>query len=132
MKKTLQLASDRDSLTKVELLVDELSDRYDLGAEVYANIMVVLVEAVSNAIIHGNRQDKSLYVELLCIVSDELINFRVKDYGNGFDYEAIPDPTSQENIEKPYGRGIFLIRHLADKVKFSDYGRVIDIVFNLK
>jgi serine/threonine-protein kinase RsbW len=53
----------------------------------------------------------------------------VKDEGPGFDYAHLPDPTSPENLEKPGGRGIFLMRHLSDEVQFRDAGRIVELSF---
>jgi serine/threonine-protein kinase RsbW len=55
--------------------------------------------------------------------------FTVKDNGRGFDFDNLPDPTSPENIEKENGRGIFLMRSLADEIEFDDHGRVVNIYF---
>ena len=58
-----------------------------------------------------------------------MIKFVVKDEGKGFNYEQLPDPTSPENLEKPGGRGIFLMKHLSDEVQFKENGRVVELSF---
>ena len=58
-----------------------------------------------------------------------MIKFRVEDEGKGFDFHNLPDPTSPENLEKPGGRGIFLMKHLADEVDFSEQGKVVELSF---
>jgi serine/threonine-protein kinase RsbW len=57
------------------------------------------------------------------------ISFRIADQGNGFNPQEIPDPTDPENIEKPNGRGIFLMKNLADKITFEENGRVVNLIF---
>jgi len=63
--------------------------------------------------------------------TDKHISFVIHDQGTGFDPSALPDPTNPENIEKPSGRGVFLMKHLADKVEFSDEGRTVLLDFNI-
>ena len=62
-----------------------------------------------------------------------LISILISNSSNlipGFDYENLPDPTAPENIEKPHGRGVFLMRHLADDCAFEDAGRVVELTFS--
>ena len=66
-----------------------------------------------------------------CVYKEEGLTFTVKDQGPGFDYDNLPDPTDPENIEKPNGRGVFLMRNLADEVIFEEDGRVVELNFNL-
>ena len=65
------------------------------------------------------------------IPSERELVFTIKDQGAGFDFDNLPDPTEPENIEKPHGRGIYLMKHLADKVKFSDNGRAVELNFSI-
>ena len=62
---------------------------------------------------------------------DERLKIIVEDEGLGFDYNNLPDPTSPENLEKPGGRGIFLMKNLSDEVNFKDSGRLVELVFYL-
>ena len=55
----------------------------------------------------------------------------IKDEGEGFDFNNLPDPTAPENLEKPTGRGVFLMKNLSDLVVFSDNGSVVEIHFKL-
>jgi serine/threonine-protein kinase RsbW len=84
---------------------------------------------VNNAIKHGSRSDSSKNVSLSLALADGLIKFRVEDEGAGFDYQNLPGPTSAENLEKPGGRGIFLMKHLADEVEFAENGKVVELSF---
>jgi len=61
-------------------------------------------------------------VEVEYEIENGIFTFSIKDEGNGFDYKKLPDPTTPENIEKPHGRGIFLISHLVDELSFEDNG----------
>ncbi len=69
---------------------------------------------------------------LLCLSIDhDRVKFEIEDQGTGFDYDNLQDPTAPENLENPGGRGIFLIRHLADEVEFTKDGRKVELTFLL-
>ena len=91
--------------------------------------MIDVTEAVNNAIRHGNGNDKSKNVSLSLKLEENQIIFIVSDEGTGFDYNNLPDPTAPENLEKPGGRGIFLMKHLCDEVSFEDDGKIVQLNF---
>ena len=93
--------------------------------------MIAVTESVNNAIMHGNQSDKSKIVHLSLLLEEKLIKFTVKDEGDGFDYDNLPDPTAPENIDKPGGRGIFLMKNLCDEVQFNENGSSIILTFYL-
>ena len=76
-------------------------------------------EAITNAIVHGNKEDDTKNVELTLNCSQNAVEILVKDQGEGFDADSVPDPTAPENILKTSGRGNFLIRNLMDEVDWS-------------
>lgn len=127
--KKIQLTARIENIQEVEGLINSIFEDYDLSPDYYGNMLVALTEAVNNAIVHGNKLDESKMVDLSFQHKGNEFQFSISDEGSGFDYDHIPDPTSPENIEKPEGRGIFLMNHLADEVKFSDDGRRVDLVF---
>ena len=91
------------------------------------NLPLVMDEALSNAIIHGNSGNESLKVHVRIYISSRRIVIQVEDQGEGFLTDGIDDPTQQENIFKGSGRGIFLIKELMDSVRFEKGGRVIEM-----
>jgi serine/threonine-protein kinase RsbW len=127
--KKIQLMSKVESIQEIERLINVIFEDFDLSPDYYGNMLVALTEAVNNAIKHGNRSDASKKVTLSFSHRDNDFIFTVSDEGQGFDFNAIPDPTSPENIEKPEGRGIFLMKHLADDVSFFDMGRKVELTF---
>ncbi len=127
---TISFASKGENITIVERLIDDLCDRHHIQEEHYGNILIALTEAVNNAIYHGNKQDPSKIVVLNYDASPEQFFFRIEDQGPGFDYDNVPDPTAPENLEKPNGRGVFLMRHLSDQINFLEDGRVVELYFN--
>jgi serine/threonine-protein kinase RsbW len=132
MNGSVKIPSDMTNLFRAENLIEELSEKLNLGDELYGNISVCVIEAVSNAIQHGNFNDVTKLVLLDYQVKDEKLIFTITDEGNGFDLDSVPDPTLPENLENIKGRGIFLISHLADKISFEDRGAKVVICFNLQ
>lgn len=122
MKNNIQFPSKIENISIIERLVDELTQQYRINSEIYGNMLVSMVEAVNNAIIHGNKLDENKSVKVEYEIENDVFMFSIKDEGNGFDYKNLPDPTSPENIEKPHGRGLFLISHLVDELTFEDNG----------
>ena len=92
---------------------------------------MAVVEGVNNAIVHGNKLEKDKEVVLQYDVSDQEIQFIISDNGPGFNHENLHDPNKNENIEKTHGRGIFLMKHLADNVEFNEKGNEVKISFSL-
>lgn len=128
---SIEIPSLAENIRIVESFVDNAKDKYQLTDDVYGNIMIAVVESVNNAIIHGNRSDKSKIVKLTANFNEEQISFIIKDEGPGFDQNNLPDPTAPDNIQNPGGRGIFLMKHLADEINFSQEGRHVELTFYL-
>lgn len=129
---SLSIASDFESVHKVESLIDTVCEKLSVNQDYYGNVLIAVTEAVNNAIIHGNKHDAGLNVDLFVGDKETDFCFSVKDYGKGFDYNNLPDPTAPENIEKENGRGIFLMRSLAEEIEFQDEGRNVNIYFSKK
>ena len=126
---SIQVPSIGENIRMIESFIDNAKERFHLDDDIYGNIMIAVTEAVNNAIKHGNSNDRSKNVLLSLSLEDSMIKFIVKDEGGGFDYGNLPDPTAPENLEKPGGRGIFLMRHLSDEVEFKDDGRIVELSF---
>ncbi|MCZ4407717.1 ATP-binding protein [Cryomorphaceae bacterium 1068] len=126
---TIEFVSKGENITIIERLVDDLCEKYHIQEEHYGNILIALTEAVNNAIYHGNKQDPDKKVVVKYRADEDQFSFIIEDEGPGFDFENVPDPTSPENIEKPNGRGVFLMRHLSDDISFDDDGRIVKMDF---
>ncbi|MCF6239776.1 MAG: ATP-binding protein [Bacteroidales bacterium] len=129
MEGAIKIPSDMSNIYRAERLVDSISEKLNIGDEQYGNILVCIVEAVSNAIQHGNQNDVTKIVYLSYSYYQNKLNFIIEDEGNGFDLDNVPDPTLPENVENIKGRGIFLIRHLSDEIKFENKGSKLYITF---
>lgn len=112
-----------ENIKIIESFIDNARENFEINDDIYGNIMISVTECISNAIIHGNQHDKTKLVHLELFIEDELLRFVIEDEGPGFDMNQLKDPTEPENIEKTGGRGIFLIKHLTDEVKFEEDGR---------
>ena len=119
-----------ENIALAEKLIDEACSRYGVHESLYGNILIALTEAVNNAIHHGNALDPAKTVTLGYEVKDDRIIFLVQDQGPGFDHDHLPDPTDPQNLEKPHGRGVFLMRALADSVEFRDNGATVALGFS--
>ena len=128
----LTLASDPTNINKVEQLVDQIANQYKLDQEKHANLLISLTEAVNNAIIHGNKQDRSKTVSIKLARTSSGIALRVTDQGCGFNYNSLPDPTSPERICECGGRGVFLMNQLSDNLRYTDGGKTVEMKFNLR
>ncbi|MDX9770121.1 MAG: ATP-binding protein [Tenuifilaceae bacterium] len=131
MKKSISIQSTLDNITHIEKLVDEISEQCKLSSDIYGKILIATIEAVNNSITHGNKYDISKTVDVAFQINDSSIHIYVKDQGPGFNYHDIPDPTRPENIENVSGRGVFLMRNLADSIEFDDNGSKVELIFHI-
>ena len=128
---SLKLASNLDELDRIDEFVTNISSRIKNNGDLKHHIMLVLTEAVTNAILHGNKQNENKTVEVTADITPQRLVLTVQDEGTGFDPESIPSPIKEENLLKSSGRGIWLMREFAEKVSFSDEGRKVTIEFKL-
>jgi len=127
--KSLTISSKTENIVVVESLINEICENFKISEDHYGNILVALTEAVNNAIQHGNKSNPNKNINITFNIRPDHLSFTIKDEGPGFDYSHIPDPTAPENIEKPNGRGVFLMKNLADNVEFEDNGSTVKLDF---
>lgn len=127
---SLQLRSIPENIVLLEPFVEKAKSYCCVSNEQYHNILLVLTEAVNNSIVHGNHADPAKKVRIQMNINTQSLRFVVQDEGNGFDLSQIPDPTSPNQLTQPNGRGVFLMRRLADNVSFAENGRKVLIYFN--
>lgn len=125
----IEIPSLSENIRIIESFIDNAKEKFNLNDDIYGNIMVAVTESVNNAIVHGNNNDKSKNVLITLLLEEQLIRFRIQDEGKGFNFHNLPDPTAPENISKPGGRGIFLMKHLSDEVHFTEDGRIVELIF---
>lgn len=127
----LKLNSHPGSVSAVEPFVEKLVDRYNLDPDKQCNILISLTEAVTNAIIHGNRKQEAKTVQVRSRKEKDCLTVRVSDEGKGFDYDSLPDPTAPENLCRCGGRGVFLMKQLSDNIRFYNNGSTVEMRFKL-
>jgi serine/threonine-protein kinase RsbW len=92
------------------------------------SIRLALEEGLINAVKHGNKMDPSKFVDLAYEITAEQVEIHLSDEGPGFNPCGVPDPTEDENLEKPSGRGIMLMRSFMDKVEYLEDGKKVRMV----
>lgn len=118
----LTLKSTFEESERVPDFVEELQQSCGLSDDITSDFMLLLSEAVSNAIDHGNKNDPEKEVHILIDISDSEIEASVKDEGEGFNPQVNKDPLEEENLLDARGRGLFLLNEMADSVTFSENG----------
>jgi serine/threonine-protein kinase RsbW len=130
ISKELRIRSSNESLSQVEYFVDEICEIYYITNSYYGNILMAILEAVKNAIIHGNKNNPEKVVIISFKNIPNGLCFTIKDEGKGFDFRNVPNPleASDSNVDK-VGKGIFLICSLADQVSYNAHGNIVEIIF---
>jgi serine/threonine-protein kinase RsbW len=127
----MRISSKAENIILVERMVEDVCELFNISEDVYGNILVAITEAVNNAIYHGNKANPKKNIDIYFKSFPDRITFIVEDEGTGFSYDNLPDPTNPENIENPNGRGVFLMRNLADKVTFENNGCKVILDFKM-
>ncbi len=131
-KSEISIPSSKFSVNSIEPLLNNIRNEIGLRDETYYNILVAVTEAVNNANIHGNKLDQNKSIEIEVEATSDTINISVADQGDGFDIDKLDDPRTPENLLKPSGRGVFIIKTLANESSFvhDEYGMVVNMIFN--
>ena len=129
MEKKFQIESSISNLRVVERALDDVIAEIGIRKEDYGKIMVSALEAVNNAIMHGNKYEKEKLVDIDISFRKNKLKIKVTDEGKGFEPSSIPDPTIPQNIESLNGRGVFLMSKLADEIKYSKKGNAVTMYF---
>jgi len=131
-KDKLVLNSDLNEIHKLEAFVEQISDVYNINSNYYSNILVALNEAVTNSIIHGNKENKEKEIAVLFESKNKGLFFTVVDEGNGFDFKNYPDPTDF-NLEHPeeIGHGLYLMKSLTDEISYDEETGAVELGFKI-
>ena len=124
----LRIPSDVQQIEAiVQLVVRRCAEHRFAPRQLSLNVPVALTEALSNAILRGNRDDRAKEVRIRVVVEDGRLVLEVEDEGEGFDLAGCTeDPTTPENLQREDGRGLFLMHSLMDRVeRFKDQGNVV-------
>jgi len=113
-----EIASSRHNIPQIEALMFKVNEEFGLPEEQFQNLMIAVTEIVSNAIVHGNKENPDKKVSVTVEYDSQKMYVKVTDEGNGFDIYNIPNPTLPENITKSSGRGIFIVKSLVDDFSY--------------
>ena len=121
----MTIASDLNEARRVQSEIEQAlrCGRFS-DHDIFA-IRLAVEEALVNAIKHGNQLDRGKMVRVAYHVSADRFDVEIADQGPGFDPQEVPDPTSPENLERPCGRGLLLMKHYMTEVAYSDRGRAV-------
>ena len=129
MYKRLKIESLMANLRIIENAIDEVTNTVGINQDNYGKILVATLEAVNNAITHGNKANPQKIVDVEITFDNNEMIITVTDEGYGFNPSSIPDPTMPENIEELSGRGVFLMKKLADSISFNEKGNSVTMNF---
>lgn len=128
--KEIFIPSTIDGLNRCLDVIDELRELFDLNFDIIFGLHTVLVEAVENAFVHGNKGVRELDVRVFFSISLSEIFVEVEDRGEGFDLNAISSPLDHSNLLREGGRGIFFIKKLSAVCYTEGKGNILRIKLN--
>lgn len=119
------IQSDLDAgHASIEELMNALESAGWEGRDVF-HIQMAIEEAVVNAIEHGNKRDATKQVHIVFVVDAESAEMTITDQGDGFDHQNVADPTEEERLDQPRGRGVLLIRELMTQAQYNQKGNSV-------
>jgi serine/threonine-protein kinase RsbW len=123
----VSIPSDTSAGQEVQERIITLLEKLNFSARDVFGVRLALEEALVNAIKHGNKMDPTKTVQIACSICQEKVRIVIEDQGPGFDCNTVPDPTADENLEKPGGRGIMLMRSFMSLIEFNDKGNRVTL-----
>ncbi len=121
----LVIPSDPAEARTVQDRIEQLLKARQVPDHDVFSIKLALEEALVNAIKHGNQMDRSKKVSVRYLLRTDRFEVWIADEGPGFDPEDVPDPTAIENLERPCGRGLMLMRHYMTEVRYTSGGNCV-------
>ena len=115
----LRIPSDMQFIELLDTVISDVLGEIDIEEDDKIAVNLALIEAGTNAIKHGNRNDPTKDVHCIVSVEDDKLTIRIKDKGKGFDPESLKDPLELEHLTDASGRGIYLINVLMDEVEYD-------------
>jgi len=115
----MSIPSVLDEITKVEKMAEKAADKMKFSEEEKDSLAIAVTEAVNNAILHGNKQDKNKKVHIKFEFENRRLVVSIKDEGKGFNPDKVSDPLAPENLLKESGRGLFIVSSLMDDVQYN-------------
>lgn len=130
-KLELIISSDLSKLSEVENFIDHIIIAFQIKEKLRGKITLSIIEAVTNAILFGNKQNSRKQVRVTVTKNIKTITFTVEDERSGFDYTEIPDPTIPQKYMQAAKKGLYLMLNLTDKLSFAKHGAKVSMTFLL-
>jgi len=121
-------ASDLHVSADVQKEIQELWQARGMSDMDLPDMQLALEEGLANAIKHGNKMDPGKQVTVECFLNEDVVRVVIKDEGRGFNLDEVPDPTLPENLDKPSGRGVMLMKAFMDDVIYNDIGNQLTFI----
>ena len=128
----LQIPSALEQVEPVHQQVVSYLNATGYSDEIHERAELAIIEALTNAIRHGNRENQEKTVQLRLFIEDSTLTCTVEDEGHGFQPEEIMNPLDPDQLLESGGRGVFLIKEMADLVIFENSGRRVRMIFREK
>ncbi|MBW8034608.1 MAG: ATP-binding protein [Planctomycetes bacterium] len=125
LQKSVTVSNTISDVAAVCRQILDLAKNNGFSREDIFAIHLAMEEAFINAVKHGNNADASRNITVDYSIAPDRIEISVSDEGSGFDYKNLPDPRQKQNLQKPSGRGVLLMRSYMDKVKFNETGNSV-------
>ncbi len=116
---SVEIISSKSNIPIVEKLLHDANHEFEMDEAKFRNLLIAVSELVLNAIIHGNEESPLKKVKVSAEFDDKRMIVKVLDEGFGFDINKIPEPTSSENIRRPSGRGLYIVKQLIDEFEYK-------------
>ena len=123
----VEISSDPAEARKIQEDIERQLQASLFSEKEIFSIKLALEEALVNAIKHGNQFDRTKKVRIAYKVDKDRFDIKISDEGCGFDPDDVPDPTAIENLERPCGRGLMLMRHYMTQVTFNRTGNCVSM-----
>lgn len=121
----ISIPSDTAEAQRVQDRIIQVLENNEFPMRAIFGMRLSLEEALVNAIKHGNQRDPNKSVRVYCRICNEKVRIEIEDEGEGFDPDEVPDPTKDENLDRPCGRGIMLMRAFLSLVEYNDTGNCV-------
>ncbi len=130
MERSIEIVTAAENICEVEYFFNSLLKEFNFPRKIFCRIYLAVNEAVTNAIVHGNKNSAEKKIKVQFIENPENYSFWVIDEGDGFNFNQIPSPVEGENVKKESGRGIFIMKQYSDQLFFENDGRAVNLIFN--
>ena len=115
----------RESFDEIENSVVQKMASFAYEEDAIFSVRVAIEEAFANALLHGHRGETSITIDVEWCVTESYVEFMISDQGRGFDPSSIPDPTADENLTIPSGRGLAMMNAFMDEIERNERGNTV-------